>query len=393
MDNNTAALIQGGVLNGDLIPYLWSRNKQTATTGCDCVGYIAPILGGGHGWLRGRYGLAADQLISARLVLANGSVVEVSDTENPELFWAVRGAGHNFGIVTEAKIKVYDVPAGEREWTVNSFVFTQEKLESVFEVANKVLDDPDRPDGMTWYFVMGFDEQVDAENVSCPFLHALQLRARSHVHQPLLTLWVYHPGLSIPSKYTDPLHALSPTTVTTHLTDLTGTNAFLLADKGGIACANGLSRKLIPISVTHYHLASLRRAFTIFSTLPTSLRGSVIFLENYDNTAVAAVDADSTAYPDRGGRVLIAPLLNYSPGNSSLDAEAFEVGTKLRDAFVEGSGEGDGESRLVTYVNYARGDESLQAVYGYEEWRLERLRALKRVWDPQGRFGFYAPIV
>ncbi len=51
-----------------------------------------------------------------------------------------------------------------------------------------------------------------------------------------------------------------------------------------------------------------------------------------------------------------------------------------------------GSAEMHSYVNYAHGDESLQAMYGFEGWRLERLRGLKEVYDPEGKFGFYAPI-
>lgn len=47
----------------------------------------------------------------------------------------------------------------------------------------------------------------------------------------------------------------------------------------------------------------------------------------------------------------------------------------------------------LTYVNYAFGDESLQSIYGYEEWRLERLRGLKQTYDPTNAFRYYNPIV
>jgi FAD/FMN-containing dehydrogenase len=45
-----------------------------------------------------------------------------------------------------------------------------------------------------------------------------------------------------------------------------------------------------------------------------------------------------------------------------------------------------------SYVNYAHGDEKLESLYGYEPWRLEKLRALKKEYDPKGKFSFYAPI-
>ena len=68
-----------------------------------------PSLGGGHGWLEGRYGLVGDNLVETRMVLANGTAIGVSATSNPDLFWATRGAGYHFGIVTEFRSNVYDV--------------------------------------------------------------------------------------------------------------------------------------------------------------------------------------------------------------------------------------------------------------------------------------------
>ena len=73
--------------------------------------------------------------------------------------------------------------------------------------------------------------------------------------------------------------------------------------------------------------------------------------------------------------------------NSSLDKEATGIGERMRQSLLAGTG-----LRLNAYVNYAFGNESLEAVYGYEAWRLKRLRGLKRKFDPEGRFGFFVPI-
>lgn len=55
--------------------------------------------------------------------------------------------------------------------------------------------------------------------------------------------------------------------------------------------------------------------------------------------------------------------------------------------------DGDEPGRqLTTYVNYAFGDEPAQQMYGYEPWRLKKLRALKKEYDPHNRFGYYNPI-
>ena len=104
--------------------------------------------------------------------------------------------------------------------------------------------------------------------------------------------------------------------------------------------------------------------------------------------AVQAVPGDETAVPDRYNNLLIAPFIVHEPdGSESLDAEAARYGRQMRDAIVEGNGR-----PLDAYVNYAYGDEGLEAVYGREAWRLEKLRELKKAWDPEGRFGFYNPI-
>lgn len=99
---------------------------------------VAPMLGGGHGFLQGMYGLLADQLIEARIVLGNGSAIKVSADSHPDLFWALRGAGHNFGIVTEFTYRIYDSHPNET-WSYESFFFSGDQLEAVFEAKNEMM--------------------------------------------------------------------------------------------------------------------------------------------------------------------------------------------------------------------------------------------------------------
>lgn len=73
-----------------------------ATTGgvVSTTGIAGLTLGGGFGWLQGAYGLAVDNLIAAELVTADGAVLNLDEATNPDLFWAIRGGGGNFGVVT-----------------------------------------------------------------------------------------------------------------------------------------------------------------------------------------------------------------------------------------------------------------------------------------------------
>ena len=103
------ARAQAGVLWGEL-----DRETQVfglATTGgiVTHTGIAGLTLGGGIGWLQRKYGLTIDQLLSVDLVTANGEFVKASAEENPDLFWGLRGGGGNFGIVTEFEFRLHPV--------------------------------------------------------------------------------------------------------------------------------------------------------------------------------------------------------------------------------------------------------------------------------------------
>ncbi len=122
------------VLNSCIVQEEHEVDVIPATGVCGCVGGMGPALGGGFGYYMGFYVLALDQIISLDVVLADGSTTEVSATCRPDLYWGMRGAGPNFGVITQFEYKIYDRPTAK--WFYIIMTFTPDKLEKFFELLN-----------------------------------------------------------------------------------------------------------------------------------------------------------------------------------------------------------------------------------------------------------------
>jgi FAD/FMN-containing dehydrogenase len=106
---NREAVIGGGVTAGQLNDAAGAKSLAAVIGNDGAVGMAGLFLGGGYGPLMTRFGLACDNLISAEVALPNGTVVNCDATNNKDLFWAIRGGGGNFGVVTSARIRLHKV--------------------------------------------------------------------------------------------------------------------------------------------------------------------------------------------------------------------------------------------------------------------------------------------
>jgi hypothetical protein len=101
------ARAEGGSLVRDMDNATQRFGLATTMGGCPTVGIAGLTLGGGEGFLMSKYGAACDNLISAKLVTVDGREVEASESSEPNLFWAIRGGGGNFGVVTTLEYRLY----------------------------------------------------------------------------------------------------------------------------------------------------------------------------------------------------------------------------------------------------------------------------------------------
>ncbi|KAL9637249.1 MAG: hypothetical protein Q9204_001953 [Flavoplaca sp. TL-2023a] len=284
-----------------------------------CTSQLDPALGGGFGRYKDSFGLVLDNMVDMTVVLANGTVAHVSSTSNPDLYWGVKGAGPNLGIVTEANFKNYDFPSPR--WFHAGFTFAALQLESLFEYIN----DLDHPSELV-IMLLQFDYAGSLEEAQPYFEYFNDL------HPVAVRKW----------------ESLSPT----EIQPAEGQNVY------------GLYKQLI--------------------TEHPDFNRSVRQFESYARQDAKAVDPDSTAYANRDDDILLS-LASLS----AFRAIGREYGSKAWAIWHAG----DTPGRNVTaYLNHANGDETLETADSYESWCLERLRALKKQYDPENRFCFYKPI-
>ena len=133
--DNRSARIAGGASASDVLGVTDPHGLAAVTGSCGAVGMAGFTLGGGYGPCIGRFGLALDNLLAAEVVLADGRIVTASDSSEAELFWALRGGGGNFGVVTAMQHRLHELPCIWSGMLLFPFAEARSVLEGCAEIA------------------------------------------------------------------------------------------------------------------------------------------------------------------------------------------------------------------------------------------------------------------
>lgn len=371
-----SAWFGGGVYDGQVSRYLWEQGYVATTGSCDCVGMMGPGLGGGHGRHEGLYGMISDNIRQLNLVLADGTSIRVNETSYSDLLWGLKGAGHNFGIVTSFELNIF--LRGPDTWHYHNYLWRGENLKTVFDALNAFHNNGSNPVNMTLNFGQ------------------LYLNASISKTEPSIG-WTFAYRGSAP----DAERLLAPFNAIDAVWDAQGDVPYpaisIIQGTGeaGFLCeSENTIRTITTAGLQVYNMTAQQQIFDSFrrriAQSPALAATGIVIHEGYSTAGVTAINSDASAYPFRADHLLVYFSAILAPtASSALVAAAWDWADEVRDQWNAGQ-----PGRMPdAYVNYANGREPLEERYGHEPWRLRRLRALKAKYDPENRFRFYNPIV
>jgi FAD/FMN-containing dehydrogenase len=343
--DRATATAEGGVTWGELNDAAAVHGLAVTGGAVSGTGIAGYTLGGGLGWLMAKYGLAADNLLTVELVTAEGDVLRVDAASHPDLFWALRGGGGNFGVATSFTYRLHPVQTIVGGLIAHPFEAARDLLRFYRDAV------ADAPDDLT----------VFAALVHAPDGSGAKLSA----------LVAFHSG--------DPAEAERD------LEPFTTWGSPLMVEVGSMPypVMNTILDAGFPDGALNYWLSSFTHglpdelidiAVERFARVPSPMT-SILF--EHFHGAVTRVGASETAVPHRekGWNLLIPSVWTDPVDNEANVAWSREAFAAMRPHF--------GSGRWLNYLGDDQAEEAVRAAYGAN---YERLREVKRRYDPENVF-------
>jgi FAD binding domain/Berberine and berberine like len=345
------ARFAGGCLLGDVDRATSSAGLVFPAGVVSETGAGGLVLGGGYGWLTRFIGLSCDNVEGFTLVAADGSIQHASASENPDLFWALRGGGGNFGIVTEFEVRLHPL----KSLYFGTGMYLGDDISRVLEYWREFM--PHSPDELKWSFSLRL--APDGKDVPAQ-LHGQQIASTA-------VTWVGDPDRGQP--HVDSLLARFGATAVTK-------NVVLFVE------LQTMADEEFPAGHRYYTKSgymktlddrSIRCMIDALATIPSPMSQIEV---GYQGGAAARVGADETAFGDRSSPFIVNILSTWSnPADDAANIEwTRDLFAELRPSMTPG-----------VYINFMSGDEDDRVMEAYRE-RWERLVSVKTHYDPTNFF-------
>lgn len=341
------AWAEAGITAGEYTTAAGAHGLATGFGDTGSVGIGGLTLGGGVGYLVRKYGLTIDNLLAAEVVTANGEALNVDSKSHPDLFWAIRGGGGNFGVVTRFQFRLHDVP----------------------EVYGGMLLLPATPDA-----VAGFIAEAEATPEELSTIANIMnappmpfLPAEYHGKLIIMAVLVYAGDAKSGERTIAPFRALAAP-----ITDMVKPMSYpeIYAPEKGeyhpVAASRTMFVDKIDRSVVEMILDRLSSSKAMMAVAQLRVLGG----------AMSRVPVDATAFAHRNARIMVNLAALYE---NLADKQTHEV-------WVADFAEALQQADHGAYVNFLGedGEARIRAAYPGSTW--ERLRRIKTLYDPTNLF-------
>ncbi|KAI4269345.1 MAG: hypothetical protein LQ337_007335 [Flavoplaca oasis] len=358
--DRTIAWIGGGTQVKDMVDAAYELESRFSNPTCTCLGFLGAMLGGGLTRSQGLYGQGVDQILGMIVVTASGETLQVDATHNPDLWYAMRGAAPNFGIVTSAFVRAYPIPKAQNIAWEGAITFADDKLEPLIQA----IHDLDLRPHM----------EIDI----------LFATSGPPLNTPAITAIPFFLGNASEAR-----KAFAPVLAVGPISDETAEVPYdHWGDFANSFCQKGMRKPAYGASLARQGLnpATWRAVYEEFKRFVArypEAAGSSVLAEYYPIQRAVALGDTGSSYPFRDVPLHVVIIPVYE--NSSFDVTANAFGATVRDLLRST----DGLDANSTYINFAHGDEPLNEIYGEN---LPKLQTLKKRYDPRNKFNQWFPL-
>ncbi|KAF2207199.1 hypothetical protein CERZMDRAFT_63028 [Cercospora zeae-maydis SCOH1-5] len=376
---NNLLYVQGGALWHDVDSAAWNHGLATVGGTVADTGVGGLLLGGGYGHLSGKYGLTIDNVVSITTVLASGDIVKTSESEYPDLFWALRGAGQNFGVATEFVLKAY--PQQEAYTGMMLFPPTPENVGKVVGALNDLFEVKETANG---------PKTKAGGRLGCLFAIAKPPPAGGQTMLLLLVAAADIANEAEGKELLQPFLDIGPVVNTLTLSPYPKVNNLVPTESGYRSSMKGAA-----------FFAPLRPEFALevaasydkfIADIPDAA-ASIVAFEFYD--AIKVNELDNGSFANRGYHLngLVMPSWKENANDSVCRQWARDVSNlfkaelanqgKETNSGAESASRRGKKGATMLYGNYDQYDEISKDVFGDH---YERLQSIKAKYDPKNMF-------